>query len=165
MVWRLRRWARRAVACCSPCQGSADVDQPLLGYRLGGSLWLSGQLKNRGLLTLTKERADLIPLKRIALALPSSAESITLLHGDERAKCGAAAKEGVQVGPRLGLVGSMEATAILPKGQKYIKPLRCSECGGNAVLIRRSPHPLDGLEIRTFECQKCGNQTRRIVNA
>jgi hypothetical protein len=48
--------ARRAVACCSPCQGLADVDHPLLGYRLGGSLWLSGQLKNRGLLTLTKER-------------------------------------------------------------------------------------------------------------
>ena len=40
-----------------------------------------------------------------------------------------------------------------------------SECGDNAVLIRRSPHPLDGLEIRTFECQKCGNQTRRIVKA
>jgi hypothetical protein len=48
--------ARRAVACCSPCQGSADVHRPLLGCRLGGSLWLSGQLKNRGLLTLTKER-------------------------------------------------------------------------------------------------------------
>ena len=74
-------------------------------------------------------------------------------------------REGVQVGPRLGLVGSMEANAILPKGQKYIKPLRCTECGGNAVLIRRSPHPVEGLEIRTFECQTCGNQTRRIVNA
>jgi hypothetical protein len=59
----------------------------------------------------------------------------------------------------------MEANAILPKGQKYIKPLRCRECGGNAALIRRSPHPLDGLEIRTFECQKCGIQTRRIVKA
>src|ERR1700722_19032299 len=31
-------------------------DRPLLCYRLGGSLWLSGQLQNRGLLTLTKER-------------------------------------------------------------------------------------------------------------
>jgi hypothetical protein len=59
----------------------------------------------------------------------------------------------------------MEANAILPKGQKYIKPLRCRECGGNAVLIRRSPHPLDGLEIRAFECQMCGNQTRRIIKA
>jgi hypothetical protein len=58
----------------------------------------------------------------------------------------------------------MEAKAI-PKGQKYIKPLHCSECGGDAVLIRRSPHPLDDLEIRTFECQKCGNQTPRIVKA
>ena len=74
-------------------------------------------------------------------------------------------REGVQVGPQLGLADSMEANAILPKGQKYIKPLRCTECGDNAVLIRRSPHPLDGLEIRTFECQKCGIQTRRIVKA
>ena len=32
------------------------MDRPLLCYRLGGSLWLSGQLKNHGLLTLTKER-------------------------------------------------------------------------------------------------------------
>ena len=74
-------------------------------------------------------------------------------------------REGVQVGPRSGLVGSMGANAILPKGQKYIKPLRCTECDGNAVLIRRSPHPVEGLEIRTFECPTCGNQTRRIVNA
>ena len=51
-----RLGARRAVACCSPCRGSADVDRSLLDCRLGGSLWLSGQLKNRGLLTLTKER-------------------------------------------------------------------------------------------------------------
>ena len=51
-----RLGARRAVACCSPCRGSADVDRSLLDCELGGSLWLSGQLKNRGLLTLTKER-------------------------------------------------------------------------------------------------------------
>ena len=48
-----RLGTRRAVACCSPCGGSADVDRPLLGYRLSGSLWLGGQLKNRSLLTLT----------------------------------------------------------------------------------------------------------------
>jgi hypothetical protein len=87
------------------------------------------------------------------------------LHTGERAKCATSDEEGVQVGPQLGLAGSMEANAIPPKGQKYIKPLRCRECGGNAVLIRRSPHPLDGLEIRTFECQKCANETRRIVKA
>ena len=29
---------------------------PAAGLQTGGSLWLSGQLKNRGLLTLTKER-------------------------------------------------------------------------------------------------------------
>jgi hypothetical protein len=74
-------------------------------------------------------------------------------------------RKACRLGRNSGLVGSMEANAILPKGQKYIKPLRCSECGGNAVLVRRSPHPLDGLETRTFECQKCEDQTRRIVKA
>jgi hypothetical protein len=39
----------------APCEGSADVDRPLLSYRLGGSVWLGGQLKNRSLLTLTNE--------------------------------------------------------------------------------------------------------------
>jgi hypothetical protein len=156
------RGPRRPVARSADRRRRASLR---LGSGATGRTHQRARLSRGGPLPATISRADLIPLKRIALALPSSAESITLLHGDERAKCGAAAKEGVQVGPRLGLVGSMEATAILPKGQKYIKPLRCSECGGNAVLIRRSPHPLDGLEIRTFECQKCGNQTRRIVNA
>ena len=41
--------------------GSADVDRSLLDRELGGSLWLSGQLKNRGLLTLTKERQQQDP--------------------------------------------------------------------------------------------------------
>ena len=66
MVCRLRQiGVRCAVACCSPCQGSADVDRPLLCYGLGGSLWLSGQLKNRGLLTLTKERCGLSYCRRM----------------------------------------------------------------------------------------------------
>jgi hypothetical protein len=95
----------------------------------------------------------------MALALPPSAETIAPLRRE-----GEVAQ--LPPGTRSGWpAGSMEANAILPKGQKYIKPLRCRECGGNAVLIRRSPHPLDGLEIRTFECQKCGIQTRRIVKA
>ena len=34
--------------------GSADVHRPLLSYRLSGSLWLGGQLKNRSLLTLVE---------------------------------------------------------------------------------------------------------------
>ena len=149
-----RRWLRGAAIDKMPKVEVHVVQSPeaptgVGGRRSGWAAALPGgppaaRLSRGGPLRPTISRADPIPLKRIALALPSSAESITLLHGDERAKCGAAAEEGVQVGPRLGLVGSMEATAILPKGQKYIKPLRCSECGGNAVLIRRSPHPLDG---------------------
>jgi hypothetical protein len=101
----------------------------------------------------------------MALALPSSAESIAVTPWGREGEVRNSHREGVQVGPQLGPAGSMEANAILPKSQKYIKPLRCRECGGNAVLIRRSPHPLDGLEIRTFECQKCANETRRIVKA
>ena len=48
--------------------------------------------------------------------------------------------------------------------QKFIEPFRCENCGGNAHLIRRSPHPIEGLEIRTFQCHECGNQTKRIVS-
>ena len=100
----------------------------------------------------------------MALALPSSAESIAVTPWGREGEVRNSHREGVR-GPQLGPAGSTEANAILPKSQKYIKPLRCRECGGNAVLIRRSPHPLDGLEIRTFECQKCANETRRIVKA
>jgi hypothetical protein len=48
--------------------------------------------------------------------------------------------------------------------QKFIGPVRCEKCGGNAHLIRRSPHPIEGLEIRTFQCHECGNQTKRVVS-
>ena len=47
------------------------------------------------------------------------------LHGDERRMWGCR-REGVQVGPQLGAGCSMEAKAILPKGQKYIKPLHAA---------------------------------------
>jgi len=60
----------------------------------------------------------------------------------------------VGVGQRAGFVND----------QKFIEPFRCENCGGNAHLIRRSPHPLDGLEIRTFQCHECGSQTKRIVS-
>ena len=52
----LRQIGHREPSLLLAVSGSADVDRPLLCYKLGGSLWLSGQLKNRGLLTLTKER-------------------------------------------------------------------------------------------------------------
>ena len=97
-------------------------------------------------------------LGAIALAAPSSAESITATpwgREGEVPSCRGGRRPGWA---KNGAGGSMEANAILPKSQKYIKPLRCSECGGSAVLIRRSPHPLDGSETRTFECQKCEDQ-------
>ena len=59
----------------------------------------------------------------------------------------------------------MNEHSFLVEDQKFIAPIRCSECDDNAPLIRRAPHPLDGLEIRTFECQTCGRQMERIVTS
>ena len=47
--------------------------------------------------------------------------------------------------------------------QKFIGPLRCENCGGNAHLTRRSPHAVKDLEIRVFECHECARQIERIV--
>ena len=48
--------------------------------------------------------------------------------------------------------------------QIFIEPLRCENCGGNAHLTRRSPHELEGLEIRIFACHECAHQIERIVS-
>ncbi len=61
----------------------------------------------------------------------------------------------------------MEKRSFVVKEQKFIRPIRCITCGGNAHLIRRSPDPVkkDGSEIRIFVCLECGHQTIRIVKA
>jgi Zn ribbon nucleic-acid-binding protein len=63
--------------------------------------------------------------------------------------------------------GAVEKRSFVVKEQKFIRPVRCIKCGGNAHLIRRSPDPVkeDGSEIRIFECHECGHQTLRIVKA
>jgi hypothetical protein len=45
-----------------------------------------------------------------------------------------------------------------------IKPITCPRCKTYVRLIQRTPLPA-GLtgEMRTFECKKCGNQTKIIV--
>jgi hypothetical protein len=53
--------------------------------------------------------------------------------------------------------------SLLVKDHKFIAPLQCDKCGGNAHLIRRSPHAVKDLEIRVFECYECGRQIERIV--
>jgi hypothetical protein len=55
--------------------------------------------------------------------------------------------------------------AFFAKDQKFIRPLRCENCGGNAHLIRRAPDSLkrDGSEIRTFECPECKHQMRQTI--
>jgi len=63
--------------------------------------------------------------------------------------------------------GAVEKRSFVVKELKFIRPLRCGECGGNAHLTRRSPDPVkrDGSEIRVFECYECGHQTNRTVKA
>jgi Zn ribbon nucleic-acid-binding protein len=57
----------------------------------------------------------------------------------------------------------MNEHSFLVEDQKFVAPIRCSDCDDNARLIRRAPHPFEGLEIRTFECLACGHQMERIV--
>jgi hypothetical protein len=67
----------------------------------------------------------------------------------------------------LDVGGAVERRSFVVKDQKFIRPIRCGRCGGNAHLIRRSPDPVkrDGSEIRVFECYDCGQQTLRTVKA
>ena len=53
--------------------------------------------------------------------------------------------------------------SFVVKDRKFIAPLRCEKCGGNAHLIRRSPHAVKDLESRVFECHECGHQMQQIV--
>jgi hypothetical protein len=45
-----------------------------------------------------------------------------------------------------------------------IAPIACQYCGANAQVIQRSrlAADLDG-EMRTFECENCGKQSKLIV--
>ena len=63
--------------------------------------------------------------------------------------------------------GAVERRFFVAKDQKFTQPIRCSNCGGNAHLTRRSPDPVkrDGLEIRVFKCYECGDQTYCAVKA
>jgi hypothetical protein len=63
----------------------------------------------------------------------------------------------------VGGAAVMNEHSLLAEDQKFVAPIRCSECDDNARLIRRTPYPLEGLEIRTFECLACRLQTKRIV--
>jgi hypothetical protein len=99
----------------------------------------------------------------VALSSPSSKPIMIIWSGD-RDECGAGAKDGGRA-PR-GAAGSrarVEKHDLIVKDHKFIAPLRCEECGGNAHLTRRSPHPIDSLETRVFECHECGHQTKQIV--
>jgi hypothetical protein len=70
---------------------------------------------------------------------------------------------GFRISVAVGSRARVEKHDLIVKDHKFIAPLRCDECGGNAHLTRRSPHPVDGLETRVFECHECGHQTKQIV--
>lgn len=44
--------------------------------------------------------------------------------------------------------------------------LNCGKCGGDAVLIRRSPHPDLGnaYEAQIFRCLQCGDEQPRSAD-
>jgi rRNA maturation protein Nop10 len=43
----------------------------------------------------------------------------------------------------------------------YIEPITCPHCGGQASIMRRTPHPQIKGEVWTFECKDCGKQTEK----
>ena len=86
------------------------------------------------------------------------------LSGIGTAECGAGAEDGGQL--RTCAVGwgrVMNEHSFFVEDQKFIEPLRCENCGGNAHLTRRSPHAVKGSEIRVFECHECGHQIEQVV--
>ena len=69
---------------------------------------------------------------------------------------------------RLPVAGSgagVEKHSFVVKDRKFIGPLHCEKCGGNAHLIRRSPYPVASLEIRIFECHERERQIEQIVTS
>jgi len=59
----------------------------------------------------------------------------------------------------------VEKHSFVVKDREFIVPLHCEKGGGNAHLIRRSPHPVPSSEIRIFECHECERQIERIVTS
>jgi hypothetical protein len=106
--------------------------------------------------------AEGLPSRR-PFNLPSSARTMLACRGTGRRSAELAPRMAGTLRTRAMAEGAgMEKHSVLVKDQKFIRPLRCSECSGNAHLPRRSPHPVDGMEIRTFECQECVHQTKRV---
>jgi hypothetical protein len=54
------------------------------------------------------------------------------------------------------------STAFTPLSG-YITPIACQHCRADAHLINLSRHPELNAELRTFECETCGQQTELIV--
>ena len=50
----------------------------------------------------------------------------------------------------------MEEHSVFVETHESIAPIDCSECDGEARVIRRAPYPFEGLEFRTFEGSENG---------
>jgi hypothetical protein len=57
----------------------------------------------------------------------------------------------------------MEEHSLFVETGETVAPIGCSECDGEAHVIRRVPYPFEGLEFRTFECSECGNEMERVT--
>jgi DNA-directed RNA polymerase subunit RPC12/RpoP len=50
--------------------------------------------------------------------------------------------------------------------QLTLRSIACRRCDGRASLIRREPLPVDVEgEMLTFKCEKCGKESKTIVQA
>ena len=56
----------------------------------------------------------------------------------------------------------MEEHSLFLRTREFVALIGCSECDGEAHVIRRAPYPFEGLEFRTFECSECGNEMERV---
>ncbi|MGC1698166.1 MAG: hypothetical protein WA796_05490 [Pseudolabrys sp.] len=69
---------------------------------------------------------------------------------------------GLQSARESGMAKLIKARKKSASAKKtYIEPITCPHCGGQAYLMRRTPHPEIKGEVWTFESKDCGKQTEK----
>ena len=77
-------------------------------------------------------------------------------------KSGGKSLQSVRVGSGVGMAKLIKARKKSASDkQTYIEPIKCPHCGGQASIMRRTPHPNIKGEVWTFECKDCGKQTEK----
>jgi hypothetical protein len=70
---------------------------------------------------------------------------------------------------KLALARAKKLGVVPPPSSAHVvrptttEPIACPHCGGQAYLMRRTPHPKITGEIWKFECKDCGGQTEKSV--